>query len=80
MKIKLGATVAEDISGFMGVVTGLVHYISGCEQALIQPRCKDDGSLVEAHWFDVDRLDVLDRPVVRVGAAKTGFDIPAPKW
>lgn len=76
---QLGDKVKDEITGFEGIVTGACHYISGCDQYLLQPKVKEDGTKVDGCWFDVDRLVVLEeqvferRPVVAVG-----FDAPAP--
>lgn len=58
MKIELGMTVTDKITGFSGVVTGRCEYISGCHQVLIQPRVKDTGEFVDSRWMDEDRLTV----------------------
>jgi hypothetical protein len=81
MEIEIGQKVTDRITGFTGVVTGKVNYISGCEQALVAPRVDKDGKLVSSEWFDVQRLDaVADHATVVVDNARTlGFDTPAPR-
>ena len=54
--ITLGDTYTDRITGFRGVCTGYVTYITGCNQGLLVPPAKD-GALVEAQWFDEQRLD-----------------------
>lgn len=79
--IKLGQTVRDRITGFQGVVTGIVNYISGCHQALVVPRVKDDGSLTDAQWFDLQRLEI-DGSIAVVtldNGSSPGFDRAAPK-
>lgn len=79
MEIALGQTVKDRITGFKGVVTGLVDYISGCRQALVSPTTKPDGDFAHSHWFDTDRLDVQDVAVVTLENRKRdGCDAPAP--
>jgi hypothetical protein len=76
----LGKTVRDELSGFGGVVTGHVEYLTGCNQCLVQPRCKDDGGFVESQWLDDDRLVVTNDTVFafpRQTAA--GCDKQAPK-
>ncbi|MFC5548183.1 hypothetical protein [Massilia aerilata] len=79
--IKLGTTYKDKITGFAGVATGFVQYISGCNQALIQPRCSEDGAMRESQWFDQQRLDeVLCVPVVELdNGATPGCDRAAPR-
>jgi hypothetical protein len=48
------------ITGFKGICTGKVVYITGCDQALISPEAKEDGTLPEAHWIDVQRLELVE--------------------
>lgn len=81
MKAILGATLRDIVTGVSGVAIGRVEYLSGCNQALIQPRAKDDGVFVESVWFDEQRLE----PVAGIARIKLdngstpGFDKPAPK-
>lgn len=76
MKIDLGCKVTDKVTGFAGIVTGIVYYLSGCNQALVVPRVKKDGTLAEGNWFDLQRLDVDGRgKPIRLDNAKTpGFD------
>lgn len=77
---KLGATYSDRITGFEGVCTGYVTYLTGFNQALLTPRAKD-GALVDAQWFDEQRLE--ENPnrelIVLDNSANPGFDKAAPK-
>lgn len=56
-KIAMEAKVKDRITGFAGIVTGRVEYLTGCRQYLIQPRMKKNGtSSPEPTWLDEDRL------------------------
>lgn len=81
MNIKLGQKVRDKITGFMGVVTGKVQYISGCHQALVAPAASVDGrSLGEPQWFDEQRLLVTDaKPIKLDNGDSSGSDRQAPK-
>lgn len=57
--IPRGSTVKDNITGFAGVVTGRCDYITGCNQYAVQPAKKDDGTFIEARWFDEHRLAVM---------------------
>ena len=55
MAVELGQRVEDNITGFAGTVTGIAEYITGCRQALVVARVKEDGDF-KSHWFDEDRL------------------------
>ena len=82
MTIEFGDTVVDMVTNLAGIAIGRVNYITGCEQILLQPPVKKDGTFIESRWVDVDRLRVgtakrvvLTSPV-RIGGA--GPDKPAP--
>lgn len=79
-RIMLGLTVEDRISGFRGVVTGYVEYLTGCNQALVQQRARD-GEYKEPLWFDVQRLvvDETTLPIVLDNGQTPGSDKPAPR-
>lgn len=61
--MELGATVKDKITEFEGLVTGKCSYITGCDQFLVQPKCKE-GAWIEAKWFDENRLEQLDNEII----------------
>ena len=77
----LGRTVTDRVTNFRGVVTGVVEYLTGCNQALVVPPMSSDGKLPDSQWFDVQRLAVVeDVPaVVLDNGATPGCDKPAPR-
>lgn len=78
--IPLGSKVTDKITKFTGVVTGYVTYISGCNQALVVPGLGKDGKLMNAEWFDEQRL-VIDKkfkPVKLDNGNNPGCDKTAP--
>ena len=79
--MKIGATVTDKITGFTGVVTGIVDYISGCSQALVTPRVKPDSAAEDGRWFDLQRLDVdASVPVIALdNGATPGPDATPPR-
>lgn len=76
---QLGVTVRDRITGFTGVVTGHVRYITGCHQVLVAPPTKD-GAFREPHWFDEQRvvIDAQEQTVVLDNQTTPGSDIAAP--
>jgi hypothetical protein len=77
---NLGLTYRDKISGFTGVATGFVQYISGCNQVLLQPKTGKDGVFVDSTWFDQQRIEqVPGKPVILDNSKTPGFDKPAMK-
>jgi hypothetical protein len=79
--IKLGSKVKDRITGFSGIVTGFVTYLSGCNQALVIPKVAADGTFKEGQWFDEQRLEVDKKfkPIVLDNSTTPGSDVAAPK-
>lgn len=78
----LGFTVVDRITGYKGVVTGAVYYLTGCNQVLVQPSgLNEKDGVKEPTWFDVQRVvEVLSVPrCVLENESTPGFDKPAPK-
>lgn len=79
MKIKLGATYQDLITGFKGVAVGRCEYLTGCNQVLLVPKVKEDGSAGESSWYDEQRMTLCADKVVVLDNGKTpGCDKPAP--
>lgn len=62
--ITLGATYKDKVTGFQGIAIGHVYYLTGCNQTLIVPRVKEDGSGREGVWYDDQRLEIVGIAVV----------------
>jgi len=80
MNDLIGRTVEEKVSGFRGVVTGIVYYISGCTQALVAPKMDKDGKVPDSNWWDVQRV-VVDESVPKIvldNGATPGCDAAPP--
>jgi hypothetical protein len=81
MKELLGCTFKDSVTGFTGVATGIVHYVTGCDQLLLVPPVDSDGKLRDSAWFDVQRCELLPGlPQIKVdNSQSTGPDKEAPK-
>ena len=79
MTTKLGQKVRDIITGFEGVATGRCEYITGCNQILVAPRVKDDGTKPDPQWLDEDRLEVTDAKAITLPLTSAGFDVAAPR-
>lgn len=76
---QFGQEVKDKITGFKGIVTGKCSYITGCEQYLVQPKSKVSDKKPEAIWFDIDRLEVIGKKIIKIKEEKhNGSDLEAP--
>jgi len=75
---NMGKNAVDRFTGFKGMVTGFCVYLTGCNQYLIQPECKDDNTYVEGRWLDVDRIEVLEGKKTSLDVETPGPDIAAP--
>lgn len=79
-KVLLGQAVKDIITGFSGVVTGRVEYLTGCNQVLVAPKVGKEGGWVDACWLDEQRVKVLNKKRVTLdNRTSPGFDKAAPK-
>lgn len=60
LAFTMGEPVKDKLTGFKGVISGFTTYITGCDQYLVQPAMKEDGTLADAKWTDVARLQADD--------------------
>jgi hypothetical protein len=56
----LGMTVKDKVTGLEGIVTSVSIDLYGCRQVIVHPGLKEDGTLHDTQWYDVNRLDVID--------------------
>lgn len=75
-KTEMGILAKDVITGFKGTVIGRCEYISGCNQVLLAPYCKDDGTKIDSEWFDEQRIEQIgDRLAITLdNGATPGFD------
>lgn len=66
MQFELGTKAKDKITGFQGVITGRVQYLTGCDQYLIQPECGSDGKYPDSYWIDENRIDLVDATVMEI--------------
>lgn len=78
MRDQLGAKARDTITGFEGVITGHVAYITGCNQVLIASKATN-GKGGEVGWFDEQRVEILkSKRIVLDNSRSPGPDAPAP--
>lgn len=82
MKFKhdLGLKYGDKITKFVGVATGRVEYISGCNQYLLAGEAKD-GEIGKTIWVDEQRLELVSgyqEAIVLDNSETPGFGESAP--
>jgi len=61
--IKLGQQVRCIVTGFTGIAISRVEYLNGCVQYCVKPPVKDDGTLVDGSYVDIEQLEVVGEGV-----------------
>lgn len=54
----LGKQARDKITGFSGIITAQVRYITGCDQFCISPPVKD-GEIKSGQYFDFLRIEII---------------------
>ena len=77
----LGRTFRDKVTGFVGIATGQVSYITGCDQLLLVPKVDAAGKVQESQWFDTQRCEAIESEaqVVIDNSQFNGPDKEAPK-
>ena len=78
MRENLGLTGVDMLTGFQGVITAHIAYLSGCNQVHLQPRVDEHGEHRKGEWFDESRINLLEKDRVVLNpiavAEHPGFD------
>lgn len=69
-KFRPGIEARDKITGFKGIVSCRAQYLTGCNQYLLQPPTKEDGTIPDAIQFDENRLEEIG-----VGVADTFWEV-----
>jgi len=54
----LGLRVKDRVTGFKGIATVVGFDLYGCIQVSVNPGLDENGKIMDAHWFDIARLNV----------------------
>lgn len=61
----LGLKVRDRVTNFTGIATSLSFDLYGCVQVAVDAGFDKGGDMRRAHWFDINRLEVVNkRPVM----------------
>jgi len=79
MNDLLGKSGRDAVTGFEGTIVGVVSYLTGCNQLLLQPQAKD-GDYKDGKWFDDGRVAVGEQKInpKDIKSELNGCDIQAP--
>lgn len=59
--LELGSIQRDKITGFEGIVTARIEYLTGCVQYKLTPQSLTrEGAIREDQWFDEVRLAAVD--------------------
>lgn len=61
--IELGQKAKDKITGFEGILTARIQYLTGCDQYCIAPPAVD-GKIPDSCYFDEGRIGVLGRGIL----------------
>lgn len=56
--IKLGDRVADNITGFQGIVIAITYWLNGCTRCGVQSTELEKGLPPEPQWFDTPQLKI----------------------
>lgn len=59
---KLGQEGRDKITGFKGIITCHVRYITGCDQYGLTPKAKN-GETKSSQWFDEARIEIIGKGI-----------------
>lgn len=62
-KLELGVEAQDKITGFQGIITAKIEYLTGCDQYCLTPKTKD-GEVKENNYFDAGRLEVTGNGIL----------------
>lgn len=72
-KIKLGDKVVDEVTGYRGIVIGILNYLNGCARIGIQGKERTKDNLpVEAYWVDDVTVKIVKKQKVKTVQKETG--------
>lgn len=78
-QIELGGRYRDTVTGFEGVATGRVEYLTGCEQVYLEGS-REGGKDASTCWADIDRVELMAEPRLELArTAEGGGNRPNPR-
>ena len=78
-KDVLGWNATDTVTGMNGTITGIVTYLTGCDQIVLTPKLNKDGEYQSGRWFDINRMEInadVERVVIHSDKSAGPGDIP----
>lgn len=69
---SFGDKAEDTVSGFVGIITAFAEYATGCNQILISPKAGKKGDYRDGHWFDVERVKILQKSHTTIRTSPSG--------
>ena len=60
---QLGDRAREVVTEFEGIVTGESTFLNGCRRVMLSPPVDRDKKFVEAQWFDIETVEIIEAGV-----------------
>ncbi len=73
---NFGKAARDKVTGFEGIITAKVQFLTGCDQYGIAPPAKD-GKIGETNYFDIKRVEITG-PGINVEEVKDEKDPGGP--
>ncbi len=64
MAHTLGKEGKDKITGFTGVITAHVKYLTGCDQYCLTPKVNDKGETMTGEFFDEARIEITGNGIL----------------
>lgn len=79
-KHELGKIGKDKITGFAGIITSRVNFLTGCNRYCIQPTKLHEGKPIEGVYFDEDQVEITGTGISpkSVSGEKRGACAPNP--
>jgi hypothetical protein len=78
--VNLGDKCRDVVTGFQGIAVGELKWLHGCRRINIEPPIDKDGKPIDGHWFDEQRVELVetrDVPDATAGQAREPGGIDA---
>jgi hypothetical protein len=74
MAIKLGSKVKDKYTGFTGIAVSRTEFLYGCTRIGIEPTALHEGKPIESHYYDEQRVEVIEEaePIVTKAGSTAG--------
>ena len=79
---KLGNEARDKITGFQGIITSRVEFLTGCNRYCVQPQQLETGKPLDPIYFDEGQIEVVGNGLLpeEVQTEKRGACSPNPSF